>query len=266
MPSSTVEQPSAVAPTKTYGRVRANIDLIAWDPDSTEHVELLFQQRVACGWKSGDVEKWRGLQRAGKMAIQWVVSSFLVSVSSHCESCILYFPTTTPTKATKLNQHTTKYALESTPIHDTARTLGAKPRQPTSRTFTPVGHISLDSESPNEDQADASKGVYCITTFYISRAIQSGGLGSAAMDKIESEAVKEPLNAKVLSLDTLANSSHSNTALWREMEMEDPAFSNQDWYERRGYKPWKFIDGHIKQMIGTKLWPLNAVFMKKTVA
>ncbi|CZT44459.1 uncharacterized protein RSE6_04627 [Rhynchosporium secalis] len=249
MPSSTVEQPSAVAPTKTYGRVRANIDLIAWNPDSTEHVERLFQQRVACGWKSGDVEKWRGLQREGKMAIQWVVL---------CDN--------DPDKATKLNQHTTKYALESTPIHDTARTLGAKPRQPTSRTFTPVGHISLDSESPNEDQADASKGLYCITTFYISRAIQSGGLGSAAMDKIESEAVKEPLNAKVLSLDTLANSSHSNTALWREMEMEDPAFSNQDWYERRGYKPWKFIDGHIKQMIGTKLWPLNAVFMKKTVA
>ena len=106
---------------------------------------------------------------------------------------------------------------------DTALTLGAKPRQPSSEPFTPIGHISLDSESPNPDQADASKGMYCITTFYISRAIQSGGLGSAAMDRVESEAVNEPLNARVLSLDTLANSSLDRKEMWRDMGFEEPS-------------------------------------------
>ncbi|KAL2061224.1 hypothetical protein VTL71DRAFT_7497 [Oculimacula yallundae] len=249
MPSSTVDQPEAIAPIKSRVRAQAKVDLIAWDPDSPEHIDRLFQQRVACGWKSSEVEKWRDLQKEGKMAIQWVVLS-----------------EDDPDKALKLQQHITKYPIESTPIHDTALTLGAKPRHPTSVAFTPVGHISLDSESPNEDQADASRGLYCITTFYISRAIQSGGLGSAAMDKVESEAVHEPLNAKVLSLDTLANSSHGRAEIWIEMGMEVPPFSNQDWYERRGYKPWKFVDGHIKQMINGKMWVLNAVFMKKTVA
>lgn len=86
------------------------------------------------------------------------------------------------------------------------------------------------------------------------------------MDRVESEAVDEPLRARVLSLDTLANSSLENEDMWREMGFEQPSFSNQDWYERRGYKPWKFVDGHIQQEVNGKIWPLDAVFMKKTVA
>ncbi len=105
---------------------------------------------------------------------------------------------------------------------DTAAALGGKPRTPSSQSFIPVGHISLDAESPNPDQADASKGIYCITTFYISRALQSGGLGRAAMDVIESEAVNEPLCAKVLSLDTLANES-AESGMWAEIGMKTPA-------------------------------------------
>ncbi|KAH6693318.1 hypothetical protein DL95DRAFT_393397 [Leptodontidium sp. 2 PMI_412] len=245
MPSSAFDE-KAAAPLKS--RARAKVDLIAWDPESPEHIERMFQQRIACGWKSDLVQKWRGLQREGKMAIQWVILS-----------------EEDPDKEIKLAQHLLKYPNESTPIHDTAITLGAKSREPTSRSFIPVGHISLDSESSNPDQADASQGMYCITTFYISRAIQSGGLGSAAMDRIESEAVNEPLNAKILSLDTLANSSLENEAIWPKMGMDVPTFSNQDWYERRGYKPWKFVDGHIKQEVNGKIWPLDAVFMKKTV-
>ncbi|KAH7327477.1 hypothetical protein BKA65DRAFT_462245 [Rhexocercosporidium sp. MPI-PUGE-AT-0058] len=246
MPSSVLEE-KAAAPLKV--RARAKVNLIAWDPESPEHVERMVQQRIACGWKYDQVEKWRGLQREGKMTLQWVVLS-----------------EDDPDKETKLAQHLLKYPNESTPIHDTAATLGAKPRQSTSLPFTPVGHISLDSESANPDQADASQGMYCITTFYISRAIQSGGLGSAAMDRVESEAVKEPLNAKILSLDTLANSSFENHDLWIQLGFEMPPFSNQDWYERRGYKSWKFVDGHIKQEVNGKIWELDAVFMKKIVA
>ena len=49
--------------------------LLPWDPDSAEHVERLYQQRTVCGYNMERVEGWRGLQRAGKMALQWVVSS-----------------------------------------------------------------------------------------------------------------------------------------------------------------------------------------------
>lgn len=52
---------------------KQEIVLVAWDPESLEHVERLYQQRIACGWNEEDVEEWRGLQRSGKMALQWVV-------------------------------------------------------------------------------------------------------------------------------------------------------------------------------------------------
>ncbi len=119
-----------------------------------------------------------------------------------------------------------KYPGEGAPILDTAATLGGKPREPTSQSFIPVGHISLDSESPNQDQADASKGLYCITTFYVSRAIHGCGLGRAAMDAIETEAVSEPLCAKTLSLDTLANESLYDSELWAEIGTPAPSVFN----------------------------------------
>lgn len=84
------------------------------------------------------------------------------------------------------------------------------------QSFIPIGHISLDSESPNPDQADASKGLYCITKFYISRAIQGSGLGSAAMDAIEDQAVNEPWCAKILSLDTLVKEGMDKIEMSKE--------------------------------------------------
>lgn len=85
-----------------------------------------------------------------------------------------------------------------------------------------MGHISLDSESPNPGQADTTQGLYCITTLYISRAIHGGGLGRAALDAIESQAISEPLCAKILSLDTLANSSADKPGMWEEIGQKKP--------------------------------------------
>ncbi|EKD15384.1 uncharacterized protein L3040_001751 [Drepanopeziza brunnea f. sp. 'multigermtubi'] len=225
----------------------STVSLIAWDPESPAHVGRLFQQRVACGWKSDCVESWRHLQRQGKMAIQWVVLS-------------------DDDDAAKLSRHTLRYPMESTPILDTALALGSKPRAPTSAAFIPIGHISLDSECAFEEQADASRGTYCITSFYISAALQGSGLGRAAMDRVEREAVKEPLHAKVLTLDTLSNSSMSKET-FEEMGLPEPKMSNQDWYERRGYKAWKLMRGDIKWTdSGNKDWFLDRVLMRKTVA
>jgi len=247
MPLSIIE---AVAAVPLKAQARAKVNLIAWDPESPAHTERMVQQRVACGWKQDYIEQWRVLQREGKMALQWIVLS-----------------EEDPEKETKLAQHLLKHPGEAAPILDTATALGGKPRIPSSQSFNPVGHISLDAESPYPDQADASKGLYCITTFYISRAIQGGGLGRAAMDTIESEAVNEPLCAKILSLDTLANESANRSEMWAEIGMKPPSLSNQDWYGRRGYKVWRFVEGHIQHRDPNgKVWPLDGVFMKKTVA
>ncbi len=62
---------------------RAKVNLIAWDPESPAHIERMVQQRIACGWKIDYVERWRVLQREGKMAIQWIVSQ----VTLFCCAC-----------------------------------------------------------------------------------------------------------------------------------------------------------------------------------
>ena len=56
----------------------SHVDLVPWDPESPEHVERMVQQRIACGWKSEAVEKWKPWQREGRIALQWVVLPLVV--------------------------------------------------------------------------------------------------------------------------------------------------------------------------------------------
>lgn len=98
-------------------------------------------------------------------------------------------------------QHVKAWPLEAKPIADTATSLGGKPREPSpAYTFTPVGHISLAARSDGDGTES-----YSISTFYISTALQSGGLGRAAMDAIEHMAISEPLCATSLWLRTVAD-------------------------------------------------------------
>jgi GNAT superfamily N-acetyltransferase len=210
---------------------RSQVILIPWDPDSEEHVQRLYDQRVACGWKSHFVEeKWRHLQRQSKMAIHWVVRrpSPLLRVSPlHLQPNYLppqILSPEDPQKESKLQAHITAYPNEATPVHDTAKFLGGEAReipQPP-REFIPVGHISLDSYCADPELADPKRGIYYVSTLYISHALQGRGLGRAAMDAIESMAVEPPLNAKALALDTLAREQAVNLEFWKEVQAPPP--------------------------------------------
>ena len=54
--------------------ISSRVVLVPWDPESAEHVKRLCNQRVACGWNSDKVERWKVMQREGKKAIHWIVS------------------------------------------------------------------------------------------------------------------------------------------------------------------------------------------------
>jgi Acetyltransferase (GNAT) family len=128
---------------------------------------------------------------------------------------------TDPAISSKLSVHTSAYPRESTSIPDSATSLGGKSQIPDpSRTFIPVGHISLDSENEDPNAADPSRGIYRISSFYISRALQSLGLGRAAMDEVERMATSEPLNAKTLTLGTVANEYEGKKEMWEAMREE----------------------------------------------
>lgn len=52
----------------------AKVQLIPWDFTSREHTERAYQQRVACGWRSEEVEKWVAMSKAGTKTLYWLVS------------------------------------------------------------------------------------------------------------------------------------------------------------------------------------------------
>lgn len=130
-------------------------------------------------------------------------------------------PENDPQKEFKLAQHGKQHPNENLPILDTATTLAGKPRttQRLLEPFIPVGHISLDFYNPDPSLADPSKGIFYISTFYVSRALQGIGLGRAAMDAIERMAIEPPLNAKVLALDTLAREQALDDDLWKDEDL-----------------------------------------------
>ena len=90
---------------------------------------------------------------------------------------------------------------------DSATSFGGKPRRIDlpQRSFIPIGHICLGqvSEAYEKHGLANGPGVYWISNFYISRALQSIGLGRAAMDLIETLAISEPLCARILALNAI---------------------------------------------------------------
>lgn len=204
------------------------VALIPWDPESPEQRERLYQQRIACGWNQEAIGKWRDAQLKGQMAIHWVVSICVAWLESSCHVTIFVqsscdvqdakvntkiLTDINGDKDARLEAHTSRYPAEIVPITDTACHLQGKPRKPTHASFIPVGHISLDSAldwTSDSRLTDVTSGVYHISSFYVSKALQSGGLGRATMDVLEDMASAEPLCAKVLTLRTMSKTFSLN--------------------------------------------------------
>ena len=112
-----------------------------------------------------------------------------------------------PLKDDKVLKHTSEYPSESKLLQDTALSYGGKPRiiPLPQASFIPVGHICLGLTPAHYDDPKEpfAKGSYWISNFYVSRAVQSSGLGRAAMDTAERIATSEPLNARLLGLNAI---------------------------------------------------------------
>ncbi|KAK8050714.1 hypothetical protein PG994_012444 [Apiospora phragmitis] len=261
--------------TGTQGRNSASAEkpailLVPWDPDSPAHVERMRLQRVACGWKQDGAESWRPLQREGKIGLHWIVLS-----PSH------------PETASRLAAHKAQFPSEAAPLRDTSRSIlgwphmvhpdiaaaaaaaagdgdGDRDRD----TFVPVGHISLDGWHADPSLGtSAAAGVYSLTTFYVSRAMQGVGIGGAAVAECERMA-KEDFGAKAMTLDTISNEdvavdSPRRIALKRPIQN----VTNQDWYMRRGYEVYQ---GRPNAWFDTdaagKKWWCTAVCLRKSLA
>ncbi|CAG8077942.1 unnamed protein product [Penicillium salamii] len=227
----------------------STVILVPWDPESISHRQVLFEQRVECSWHQEKVEKeWRDLQVRGAKCVYWIV----------CEE-----------------------------LQDTATSINAVRREPSRRTFIPVGHISLDSENPDNEGVELDipeSNAFWIKTFYVIHAVQSQGVGRAAMDLVEEMAVREPLNAKTLLLDTV----HKDDQLQEDFAVATYGSvpkvrlsgldifmiithtlqsATQVWYARRGYRLIKTLPHHYKNIPDKngKYWDMRTVFMRKDI-
>jgi hypothetical protein len=123
----------------------------------------------------------------------------------------------------KLKKHLAAFPNEGAALVDSATSLGGKPRTPDAgRKFIPVGHISLNNEYEKPGFTDPVPGLYFISTFYISAALQGTGLGRAAMDAVESMANSEPLCAKTLALSSVSRESNERGEKWEALGREPP--------------------------------------------
>ncbi|KAJ5616240.1 hypothetical protein N7537_001354 [Penicillium hordei] len=227
----------------------SKVTLFPWDPNSDIHLKCLVSQRVECGWDKGKVEtKWKKQQLKGEKCIYWVFAEkVLPSDDSQAIS----------PKSDEI-------------LQDTATTINAVSRQPTKETFVPIGHISLDSKNPDAEHIELNlpaENVFWIKTFYIRQSIQGQGIGRAAMDEVESMAVREPLLAKILMLDTVQKDDQKREDFAKVTYGGIPKTTNEEWYDRRGYRLIKTVKDYYRDPDRNgKVWDTRTVFMRKDIA
>lgn len=49
------------------------VELIPWDPNNEQQYERLYDQRIACGWRDGEVSDWKEAQLKGTKGMYWIV-------------------------------------------------------------------------------------------------------------------------------------------------------------------------------------------------
>ncbi|KAJ5861428.1 uncharacterized protein N7529_008738 [Penicillium soppii] len=226
----------------------SKVTLIPWDADSEVHREWLVKQRVECSWHQDKVQtKWKIQQQKGEKCIFWIVL---------------------PSDESQARADVGKEEKET--LEDTATTIYAVPRQPTKERFVPIGHISLDAKDPESEKIDLdipSEGVFWIKTFYVSQSVQGQGIGRAAMDEVEAMAVREPLSAKILMLDTVQKDDQKREEFAIATFGSVPKSTNEEWYTRRGYQVIKTVQNYygVADRNG-KVWDTKTVFMRKDIA
>ncbi|EPS31397.1 hypothetical protein PDE_06352 [Penicillium oxalicum 114-2] len=207
------------------------VTLIPWDPQSASHRAWLLRHREECGWDQEKVEGvWVDYQTRGIKCIFWIQTNYL---------------------------------------HDTAQLLNGVPRHPTNTKFVPVGHISLDSQNPGVETigvTSSAPGMFWIKTFFVSRTVQSKGVGRAAMDEVEAMAGRAPLSAKTLVLDVIVGEDQMREDFALATSGFIPKFTTEGWYLRRGYQPFKTVQNFYDAVDQTgKHWDMRTTFMKKEI-
>ncbi|KAK5998660.1 hypothetical protein PT974_01042 [Cladobotryum mycophilum] len=207
------------------------VELVPWDPRNEEHYQRLYEQRVACTWDAELVEEWKTKVLEGRKFLYWIK-----------------LRDDLPQRETVLAPHLDKCPKERDPLVDTATAIANTPRTPTNMSFLPIGHVALELYPQRNTNFSLDPSTIWVKSLYISWALQTGGVGHAAMAQIERLAASPPLNAAALALDTVTKEfqlHEENLKVWFEVtgiKRPDVVRSNEEWYVRQGYKVMGDID------------------------
>ncbi|KAI1409578.1 hypothetical protein F5Y13DRAFT_88807 [Hypoxylon sp. FL1857] len=204
------------------------IELIPWDYSNPEHVQRLYDQRVACGWRADEVPSWVDAAKKGGRMFYWAL-----------------FSDALPDREKLIKQHIEAYPKESIPLRDTAAEIRLVPRQPTMAEFIPIGHVAVDVHTPEDDMKLGlpPTGTVWVHGLYISRALHGGGFGAGTMSKIETLVTESPMNAKIVALDTISKDLQTEPGkrdlLYYDGGIPVPRVASEDWYTSLGYELFK---------------------------
>lgn len=125
------------------------------------------------------------------------------------------------------------WTKEKDPLSDTSTSIFRTPRTPTNEDFIPVGHVSLEWKPETNNQLDLpTHGVIWATTLYISFPLRGCGLGRSAMRQVEATAVRAPVSARVIVLDTQTGASQMSKEvvklMYEDRGLPTPSVSDRD--------------------------------------
>ncbi|KAI1430357.1 hypothetical protein F5Y12DRAFT_709370 [Xylaria sp. FL1777] len=229
------------------------IEIIPWDHLSPEHVQRMHDQRVACGWRANEVPEWVDSAKRGGKMFYWAVLAEDV-----------------PNRNTLLAQHIAAHPKETEPLRDTATEIRLAQRQPTGRSFMPVGHVALDVHDAEEDaRLGLPPDTVWVHQLFISSVLQGGGYGAGTMAKVESIAAQEPMNGKWMALDTMAKEVQSEAGDVASIDVGMgnmiPVTSKEEWYARQGYETYRQGPGYTYQTPDKRNIQLRVSYMKKRI-
>ncbi|OTB08196.1 hypothetical protein M426DRAFT_8002 [Hypoxylon sp. CI-4A] len=214
--------------------------------------------------------EWVDAAKKGGRTFYWVVS--FRSPSRLFIANGQFFSSAVSDREELIKKHIEKYPRESTPLKDTASEVRLVPRQPTMVEFLPIGHVAVDIHPSEEDVKLGlpPTGTVWIHALYISRALHGGGYGAGTMAKIEELATQEPMNAKIVALDTISREMQTDPDkrefLYGEGRLPPPIVVNEDWYLGLGYEVIKREDnGYLSEPHNGVRLPMRIVYMKKPI-
>ncbi|KAI5478555.1 hypothetical protein MNV49_004814 [Pseudohyphozyma bogoriensis] len=189
------------------------VNLVRFLPDNEDHIAELTRQRVLCGWDDDKVDGWRKNVKEGEKILYWI------------------FPV-----------DPAKFAIPEVERLNIDPSKTGPP--PPNAAFQPLGHVGIDIRDDKHDDpmlANKDEGIVKIATFFILGSQQGKGLGNIVMDETERLAASPPINAKRLTLTTVAGRLMRDAAYWKRIGgVYDPtARVNEDWYFKRGYRAFR---------------------------